>query len=107
MLLSEIGLFLKQQLENTPAMSGNIMLDAYVIMPDYFHCMLIISDDVFVHPRENLIDGYGVDTIHELYLRRLRQSKLFTKNHHLHKLSNKDRMKQSPAGARFYRVPPE
>ncbi len=70
---------LEQQLENTPAMSGNIMLDAYVIMPDYFHCMLIISDDVFVHPRENLIDGYGVDTIHELYLRRLHQSKLFTK----------------------------
>ncbi len=70
---------LEQQLENTPAMSGNIMLDAYVIMPVYFHCILIISDDVFVHPRENPIDGYGVDTIHELYLRRLRQSKLFTK----------------------------
>ncbi len=94
MLLSEIGLFLEQQLENTPAMSGNIMLNAYVIMPVYFHCMLIISDDVFVHPRKNLIDGYGVDTIHELYLRGLHQSKLFTKNHHRHKLSNEDRMKQ-------------
>ena len=52
MRLSEIGLFLKQQLENTPAMSGNIMLDAYVIMPDHFHC-IIIRDDDFVQPMTN------------------------------------------------------
>ncbi len=94
MRLSEIGLFLKQQLDHIPAMLGNIMLDTYVIMPDHFHCILIISDDVFAHPRENLIDGYGVDTIYELYLRGLRQSKLFTKNHHLHELSIDDRIKQ-------------
>ncbi len=52
MQLSEIGLFLKQQLENTPAMSGNIMLDAYVIMPDHFHC-IIIRDDDFMQPMTN------------------------------------------------------
>ncbi len=45
MRLSEIGLFLKQQLENTPAMSGNIILDAYAIMPDHFHCIIIMDDD--------------------------------------------------------------
>ena len=87
MLLSEIGLFLEQQLENTPAMSGNIMLDAYVIMPDHFHC-IIIRDDDFVQPMTNYNGGDVVDTIHKLYLRGLRQSKLFTKNHHLHKLYN-------------------
>ncbi len=110
MQLSEIGLFLKQQLDNIPAMLGNIMLDTYVIMPDHFHCMLIISDDDFVQPMANynggdVVDTIHVDTIHELYLRGLRQSKLFTKNHHLHELSIDDRIKQYKKMRRKMTIP--
>ena len=93
MQLSATGLFLKQQLENIPAMSRKIMLDNYVNMPDHFHRIIFIGDDEFEHPIKNLIDGDGVDTIHvdtihELYLRGLNQSKLFAQKHHLHELSS-------------------
>jgi len=55
--------------------NNQIIVDEYIIMPNYFHCVLIIADNEFNKPIENsendnefvLVRNAG--TIYELYLR--------------------------------------
>jgi len=67
--------------------NNQIIVDEYVIMPNHFHCILIITDNEFEYPvKSNPNDNefelaQGVDTIHELYLRGYQQSKSFNKIH--------------------------
>ncbi len=70
-------------------------MDEYPIIPNHFHCVLIIPDDDFVYPEKNNVGDKmnefvllkTVDTIHELYLRGIKQSKLFFTNHDFSGLS--------------------
>ena len=70
MILSIFGEILDKGFQQL-SKNENIILDEYIIMPDHFHCILIIPNDDFVNPVENLNDKPDfvkmdiVDTIHE------------------------------------------
>ena len=94
MMLSQTGVFLKQILNSISTESSGILMDEFVIMPDHFHCILIIPDDDFVHPDEYDVDTIHVDTIHELYLHGLSNSKSFSQKYGLNKLQQDDKIKK-------------
>ena len=79
-ILSEEGLITKNLFEQLPTWDSNIILDEYVIMPNHFHCIIIIKDDDFQYPPETISerDEWSVtpriDFIQELYLRGKQQS---------------------------------
>ena len=97
MILNKAGRYLQQQLKTIGKNRPQIKLDAFVIMPDHFHCIIFIVDNKFFYPidyqnyKQNVFDVNGVDTIHELYLRGLHQSKTFSKNHHFDKMNNDEK----------------
>jgi len=87
MKLSGSGMILDELFRQIPQWDSRIILDEYIIMPDHFHCLIIIADDDFEYPvkmirsdNKYVITTY-VDVIHELHRRGIEQSKNFKKNH--------------------------
>ena len=67
--LSKEGIILDNMFKQISGWNNQIIVDKYVIMPNHFHCILIITDNDFEYPVEpNPIDnefwlGGYVDTI--------------------------------------------
>ena len=94
MILSDEGKILDFHFHELFKNNDNIILDEYIIMPNHFHSVLIIPDDDSVYPEKNNVNKTDdfvllktVDTIHELYLRGIKQSKSFFTNHDFSGLS--------------------
>ena len=82
-ILSKEGIILNNIFKQISDWNNQIIVDEYIIMPNHFHCILIITDNDFEYPVKSNPDdnefwlGEYVDTIHELYLRGYHQSKSF------------------------------
>ena len=90
-ILTESGHIAKNHILQINDFQQNVILDEFVIMPDHFHLLIIITDDEFEYPKQNYpiknefelmqyvdtIRGDTIrgDTIHELYLRGFEYSK--------------------------------
>ncbi|RKY53720.1 MAG: hypothetical protein DRP93_06135 [Candidatus Neomarinimicrobiota bacterium] len=80
-ILSEEGLIIKRYFEELPTWDKNIILDEYVIMPNHFHCIIIIKDEHFQYSSETISERDewsvtpSIDFIQELYYRGKQQSK--------------------------------
>ena len=74
MKLSNFGEILNKEFQQL-SKNDKIILDEYIVMPDHFHCILIIPNEGFVNPvgiqneKRNFVKTDIVDTIHETPLR--------------------------------------
>jgi REP element-mobilizing transposase RayT len=84
MILSDAGIIVSDYFTEIPTYHKRIVLDEWVIMPNHFHCIIILGDydfdngvsvvgggdgDVGVVGGGDGVGGYVVDKIHEFYLR--------------------------------------
>jgi REP element-mobilizing transposase RayT len=80
-ILSEEGLITKKYFEQLPTWNSNIILDEFVIMPNHFHCIIIIKDEQFqyladtISERDEWSITPRIDFIQELYFRGKQLSK--------------------------------
>ena len=70
-ILSKEGIILNNIFKQISGWNNQIIVDEYIIMPNHFHCILIITDNDFEYPVKSNPDdnefwlGEYVDTIHE------------------------------------------
>jgi len=69
--LSKEGIILNEMFKQISEWNNQNIVDEYIIMPNHFHCILIITDNDFEYPVLNPINDnefvlvQRVDTIHE------------------------------------------
>ena len=59
MPLNRRGFIVMEEWTNTPTLRGNIQLGEWVIMPNHFHGIVLITDCLPTHPNGAPINGFG------------------------------------------------
>lgn len=110
MILNEIGLIVKNEWENTAILRDNVFLDAFVIMPNHIHGIIVINNDSgrcvlqyaptekqqintkFQSPSKNLgaiVRGFKSTTTKQINkLRNVTDSSLWQRNYYEHIIRN-------------------
>ena len=71
MILSDTGIIVSNYFTGIPTYHKRIVLDEWIVMPNHFHCIIILGDYGF----DNGVSDVGdVDKIHEFYLQRYQQT---------------------------------
>ena len=72
MILSDAGIIVSDYFTGIPTYHKRIVLDEWIVMPNHFHCIIILGDYGF----DNGVSDVGVvDKIHEFYLQCYQQTK--------------------------------
>jgi len=108
---SEFGIIAQNLFLELPKDETNIILDEFIIMPNHFHCIIIIKDDEFSFPKKEISEEdqwrvtVSIDPFHELFMRGKKQSDLKYGYYKNLKEPTKEQMTQFKNDRRKMKIP--